>query len=94
MVGLELRKEIIAKAAEQPYAEFTGGGTECTSGTVHELTSETHTVQREFFDFYCTSRGEYMPKGGSAQAIMHPTLTSNVKFMNFYPYHDIETIFP
>ena len=25
---------------------------------------------------------------------MHPTLTSNVKFMNFYPLSDIETIAP
>ena len=24
----------------------------------------------------------------------HPTLTSNVKFMNFYPFNDIETISP
>ena len=24
----------------------------------------------------------------------HPTLTSNVKFMNFYPFTDIETISP
>lgn len=25
---------------------------------------------------------------------MHPTLTSNIKFMNFYPFNDIETISP
>ena len=24
----------------------------------------------------------------------HPTFTSNVKFMNFYPFNDIETISP
>ena len=36
--------------------------------------------------------GEYTPKGGSAQATTHPTLTSNVKFMNFYPFNDNETI--
>ena len=24
----------------------------------------------------------------------HPTLSSNVKFMNFYPFNDIETICP
>ncbi len=91
---VEQRKQIIAKAAEQRYVEFTGGETEYTSGTVHELTSETHPIQREFFDFYRTPRGEYTPKGGSAQTTTHPTLTSNVKFMNFYPFNDIETISP
>jgi hypothetical protein len=28
------------------------------------------------------------------QLTTHPTLTSNVKFMNFYPFNDIETISP
>jgi len=34
------------------------------------------------------------PKGGSPRLTTHPTLTSNVKFMNFYPFNDIETISP
>jgi hypothetical protein len=41
-----------------------------------------------------TPRGEYTPKGGSAKLTTHPTLTSNVKFMNFYPFTDIDTISP
>lgn len=90
----EQRKQIIAAAAEQRYVEFTGGATQYTSGTVHELTADTHPIQREFYDFYRTPRGEYTPKGGSAQTATHPTLTSNVKFMNFYPFNDIETISP
>jgi fermentation-respiration switch protein FrsA (DUF1100 family) len=72
----------------------TGGETQYTSGTVHELTADTTAIQREFYDFYRTPRGEYTPKGGSAQLTTHPTLTSNVKFMNFYPFNDIETISP
>ena len=91
---VEQRKHIIAAAAEQRYVEFTGGETQYTSGTVHELTADTTAIQREFYDFYRTSRGEYTPKGGSAQLTTHPTLTSNVKFMNFYPFNDIETISP
>ena len=39
---LEQRKQIIAAAAEQRYAEFTGGETKYTGGTVHELTADTH----------------------------------------------------
>lgn len=92
--SVEQRKTAIAAAAEKRYAEFTGGEVELTGGTVHELTADTHAIQREFYDFYRTPRGEYTPKGGSAQATTHPTLTSNVKFMNFYPFNDIETISP
>lgn len=91
---LEQRKQIIAQAAEQRYVEFTGGETRYTSGTVHELKEDTHPIQREFFDFYRTPRGEFTPKGSSPKLTTHPTLTSNVKFMNFYPFNDIETISP
>jgi fermentation-respiration switch protein FrsA (DUF1100 family) len=91
---VEQRKLIIAAAAEQRYVEFTGGETRYTSGTVHELTADTPAIQREFYDFYRTPRGEYTPKGGSPLFTTHPTLTSNVRFMNFYPFNDIETISP
>lgn len=92
--SIEQRKNIIAEAAEQRYVEFTGGKTKYTSGTVHKLDENTHPIQREFYDFYRTPRGEYTPKGSSRELTTHPTLTSNVKFMNFYPFNDIETISP
>jgi fermentation-respiration switch protein FrsA (DUF1100 family) len=91
---LEQRKKIIAEAAEQRYVEFTGGETKYTSGTDHELNENTHPIQREFYDFYRTPRGEYTPEGSSPELTTHPTLTSNIKFMNFYPFNDIETISP
>jgi fermentation-respiration switch protein FrsA (DUF1100 family) len=91
---LEQRRKIIAEAAEQRYVEFLGGATRYTSGTVHELKEDTHPIQREFFDFYRTPRGEFTPKGSSPELTTHPTLTSSVKFMNFYPFNDIETISP
>jgi fermentation-respiration switch protein FrsA (DUF1100 family) len=91
---LEQRKQIIAEAAEQRYVEFTGGETKYNSGTVYELKEDTHPIQREFFDFYRTPRGEFTPKSSSPELTTHPTLTSNVKFMNFYPFADIETISP
>ena len=91
---VEQRKQIIAAAAEQRYAEFTGGETQYTGGTVHELTAGTSAIQREFYDFYRTPRGEVTPAGDSPLLTTHPTLTSNVKFMNFYPFNDIETISP
>ena len=91
---VEQRKQILAEAAEQRSIEFTGGATKYTSGTVHELNENTHPIQREFYDFYRTPRGEYTPDGSSPELTTHPTLTSNVKFMNFYPFNDIETISP
>ncbi len=91
---LEQRKQAIAVAAEQRYVEFAGGKTQYTSGTVHELTDDTNPIQREFFDFYRTPRGEFTPAGSSPELTTHPTLTSNAKFMNFYPFADIETITP
>jgi fermentation-respiration switch protein FrsA (DUF1100 family) len=93
-LSLEQRKQIIADAAEQRYVEFSGGEKKYTSGTDNQLTADTHPIQREFYDFYRTPRGEYTPKGSSRALTTHPTLTSNVKFMNFYPFDDIETISP
>lgn len=91
---LELRKKIIAEAAEQRYVEFTGGEVKYTSGSVHELNDNSNPIEREFYEFYRTPRGEFTPKGLSPLLTTHPTLTSNVKFMNFYPFNDIETISP
>jgi hypothetical protein len=91
---IEQRKQIIADAAEQRYAEFLGGETKYTGGTEHELTADTHPIQREFYEFYRTPRGEFTPKGSSPRLTTHPTLSSNIKFMNFYPFNDIETISP
>jgi uncharacterized protein len=91
---VDQRKKIIAEAAEQRYVEFTGGETKYTGGTVHKLDASTNPVQREFYEFYRTPRGEYTPKGSSPEHTTHPTLSSNTKFMNFYPFNDIETISP
>ncbi|MDP9891717.1 fermentation-respiration switch protein FrsA (DUF1100 family) [Variovorax boronicumulans] len=91
---LEQRKQIIAAAAEQRQAEFDGGAIRYTGGTVLALAADTHPIQREFFDFYRTPRGEFTPTGASARTTTMPTLSSNVKFMNFYPFNDIETISP
>ena len=91
---LEQRKKIIEEAAEQRNVEFTSGETRYTSGTVHELNENSSAIEREFYDFYRTPRGEFTPKGSSPKLTTHPTLSSNIKFMNFYPFSDIETISP
>ena len=91
---LEQRKAIISAAAEQRYVEFQGGEIAVAGGTDLALTADTHPIQREFYDFYRTRRGEFTPAGASPQRTTKPTVASNVKFMNFYPFNDIETISP
>lgn len=91
---LEQRKQLLKEAAAQRYVEFTGGETKYTSGTPHKVDKDSHPIAIEFYDFYRTPRGEYTPKGSSPELTTHPTLSSNVKFMNFYPFDDIETISP
>jgi uncharacterized protein len=87
-VTLEQRRDVLEQAAQQRDVEFSGGETEFTSGTPEELTDQSTAIDREFYDFYRTSRGH------SPYTTTHPTLSSNVKFMNFYPFNDIETISP
>lgn len=90
----EQRKQILTDVAQQRYVEFVGGDVKYTSGTVHKLNENSTPIEREFYEFYRTERGEYTPEGVSPLTTTHPTLTSNVKFMNFYPFNDIETISP
>ena len=91
-VTLEQRQQVLGEAAEQRYAEFQGGEIRRTGGTPLQRTG--HPIGDEFYDFYRTPRGEVTPAGASAQTTTMPTLTSNVKFMNFYPFNDIETLSP
>ena len=91
---LEQRKQIIAEDAEQRYVEFLDGEVKYTSGTVHELTENSSPIEREFYEYYRTPRGEVTPEGATPLTTTHPTLTSNVKFMNFYPFNDMESISP
>lgn len=87
-VTLAQRKEMIAEAAAQRYVEFMGGERKYTSGTPEKVDANSSAIEREFYDFYRT------PRGYSPNTTTHPTLTSNVKFMNFYPFSDMEMISP
>lgn len=93
-VSLEQRKQFIEMASSQRDVEFAGGKTQYIGGTTNTLDENTDPVQREFYDFYRTSRGAYTPKGQKPELTTKPTLSSMTKFMNFYPFNDIETISP
>lgn len=92
--SLEQRKQVFQQAAQQRYVEYTGGETKYIPGTVNELTENSTAIEREFYDFYRTARGQFTPQGMLPERTTQPTLSSFVKFMNFYPFNDIETISP
>ena len=85
---LEQRRLVIDEAAQQRWRESDGGAPRYTSGTVEKLDESSSAIEREFYDFYRTARGH------RPNTTTKPTLSSNVKFMNFYPFNDIETISP
>lgn len=91
---LAQREQFIAQAAEQRYAEFTGGKRDYGYGTVLTLDKDTPPVQREFFDFYRTPRGEFTPEGGSPELTTRPILSSIARFTNYYPFEGMDTISP
>ncbi|MGM0514357.1 hypothetical protein BFS14_08735 [Serratia fonticola] len=90
----EQRKAFIKSAIEQRAVEFNGGDIAYIPGTVNQLDDSTPAIQREFFDFYRTHRGSYTPQGEKEELTTKPMLSSIGKFMNFYPFNDIETISP
>jgi uncharacterized protein len=93
-VTLEQRKAFIAQATRQRFAQFTGAETVHIPGTARELTADSSPIEREFYDFYRTPRGEFVPKGQPRLETTQPTLASIGGFMNFYPFAAIETISP
>lgn len=94
MMTIEQRQAAVAASSEQRYVEYTGGETQYTGGSPHHVDENSHPIAKEFYDFYRTERGEFTPEGDSADLTTHPTLVSNVKFLNFYPFNDIDTISP
>lgn len=92
--SLEQRKAMIAAAAEQRYVEFTGGATKWVDYLPAQLPADADPIRREFFDFYRTPRGQAIPAGRTLELTQNRPISSEVKFVNFYPFEDIETIAP
>ncbi|KAI6839353.1 alpha/beta-hydrolase [Hortaea werneckii] len=88
------RKEVIAQAAEQRWVEAAGAEASYQLGTPLRITNTSTAIDQEFYDYYRTSRGEFTPPGSAPNITTGRTVTSNAKFMNFYPFDDIETISP
>lgn len=92
-VDLQTRKAMIADAANARYDAFLGKGkTKLTSGTDDKITPNMNDIQKEFYDFYRTDRATVIPKGKTLEQTTHPTLISMTKFMNFYPFNDMNLL--
>ncbi|WP_183557499.1 alpha/beta hydrolase [Mucilaginibacter sp. SP1R1] len=92
--SLEQRKQALAAAAEQRYSDFLGGAPNWGNYLPEKLPADADTIRKEFYDFYRTKRGIHIPKGRTLMETQNRTNTAEVKFMNFYPFNDIETISP
>ncbi|MEN3363442.1 MAG: uncharacterized protein V7606_716 [Burkholderiales bacterium] len=93
-VNLEQRKALLAKAAAQRYTEFSTGKGIFLNYLPAQPGPDTDPVTREFWDFYRTPRGIAIPNGRTLEQTQNRMLTSEVRFVNFYPFNDIETISP
>ncbi|KAH6984291.1 Alpha/Beta hydrolase protein [Ilyonectria sp. MPI-CAGE-AT-0026] len=91
---LAQRKELIDAAVAQRWNETDGAEPELIGGTADRREDATDPIQQEFYDYYRTTRGEFTPPGALPNTTTHPTRTSQVKFLNFYPFNDIDTISP
>ena len=91
---LEQREALLAKAAEQRYGEFSTGEMHFLNYLPAQLPEDAGPVTREFWDFYRTPRGIHIPEGRTLELTQNRMLTSEIRFMNFYPFNDIETIAP
>jgi len=92
--SLAQRKAMLATAAEQRYAEFAGGETLWNNYLPLDVDENTDPIVREFHNFYRTPRGAAIPKGQTLGQTQNRAVTAEVRFVNFYPFNDIETISP
>lgn len=90
----EQRKEMLAQAAEQRYREFTTGEQIFRNYLPFDMPADADPVTAMYHDFYRTERGLHIPKGRTPELMQNRILAGEVKFMNFYPFNDIETISP
>ena len=82
------RQQMLARVAEQRWAEVDGGQPQMVPGTPVELTDQSTAVDREFYDYYRTSRGEH-PRSTTAF-----TLTSNPAMNGYFPFTQIASVSP
>jgi fermentation-respiration switch protein FrsA (DUF1100 family) len=87
---------MLETAAEQRYSEFQGKGKgkQWINYLPKTVDANSDPIVSEFHNFYRTPRGAAIPTGQTLEQTQNRALTSEVRFVNFYPFNDIETISP
>ncbi|KAH7353184.1 hydrolase of the alpha/beta superfamily [Pyrenochaeta sp. MPI-SDFR-AT-0127] len=93
-ISFQQRQAMIAMGAQQRQTEVDGGETAYTGGTPQRITANSTEIDREFFDFYRTSRGEYTPEGSAPILTTYPTLSSVTRMTNYWPLNGMDIIQP
>lgn len=93
-LSVEQRQAMLANAALQRYSEFSTGKLHFLNYLPTRPGPETDAITREFWDFYRTPRGIHIPPGRTLELTQNRALSSEARFVNFYPFNDIETIAP
>lgn len=93
-VSFQQRQASIVAASQQRQIEVDGGETGYTGGTPQRIMANSTEIDREFFDFYRTSRGEFTSDGSAPTLTTYPTLSSAMKLINYYPLEDLDVLFP
>ncbi|GMB89948.1 alpha/beta hydrolase [Helicobacter ailurogastricus] len=89
------REAFLKEAASERYREFsTHKITRYTVGTPTKIDKNSSPIAKEFYDFYRTKRGAYTPQGEDPKLDTSPQFSSDVKFINFYPFEDLDSISP
>lgn len=92
-VTLEQRKKIIAEGAEARYGNFLGEEQVFVGGSPFTVDENSPATRKHSHAFY-HGRGEFIPVGEPFEINTRSDKASNITFMNFYPFNDIETISP
>ena len=92
--SLAQRKALHTKGVELREQEGRTGKGVFLNYLPLQLPADADAVTREFWEFYRTPRGAHVPKGMTLEQTQNRMLSSEIRFLNFYPFNDIETIAP
>lgn len=92
--SVEQRKELAAQASQLRYDELAAGEQIFQDYLPVKLPADADPVTAMYWDFYRTPRGIVIPEGRTLMQTQNRTLAAEIKFLNFYPFNDIDTISP
>lgn len=92
--SVEQRKDFAAQASQQRDEEFRSGKQIFMNYLPVELPADADPVTAMYHDFYRTPRGIAIPAGRTLMETQNRTMAGEVKFLNFYPFIDIDAISP